>query len=256
VHVVEGEVAAASDRASVERFWALMREATTQRIAGQRAAALATYQRALVLNPRHGDALYYAGSMQLALGAYADAAATWRRQIEADPSSARAQSQMGALFLCLDAGAPLRPDSAEVYFRRAHEINKEETGPLLHLGESALVRGDLAKARQSFEAVLSTHAASARAHFYAGYLALKRGDEAAAAREFARAQALPAAVAVAGATNEGDTKNGAPMRAQGQPCDALRALSEERATGDMPRAMRERYRRLDSLLTAARSRAR
>jgi tetratricopeptide (TPR) repeat protein len=249
-------VGAVGDRASVEQFWALMREAMSQRTQGDQALALATYQRALALNPRHGDALYYAGSMQLALGDYAGAASTWRRLLAAEPNSSRALSQMGALFLCLDAGAPLRPDSAEAYFRRAHDVNKEETGPLLHLGESALVRGDPARARQLFETVLSTHAASAPAHFYAGYLALKRGDEATGAREFARAQALPVAAAVAGATNEGDTKSGAPMRSRSQHCDALRALTEERAHGDLPVAMRERYRRLDSLLTAARARPR
>ena len=110
------------------------------------------------------------------------------------------------------------------------------------------------RARQLFETVLSTHAASAPAHFYVGYLALKSGDELSAAREFARAQALPVAAAVAGASNEGDTKGDAPMRARGQHCDALRALTEERAQGDTQRSMRERYRRLDSLLTAARAR--
>lgn len=168
---------------------------------------------------------------------------------------------MGALFLCFDAGAPLRTDSADAYFGRAHDINKEETGPLLHLGESALVRGDLVKASQLFETVLSTHASSAPAHFYAGYLALKRGDEAAAAREFARAQALPVAAAVAGATNEGDTKgDAAPVRVPAQHCDALRVLTEERVNiGGQPDArvaMRERYRRLDSLLARARARVR
>jgi tetratricopeptide (TPR) repeat protein len=231
-----------------------MREATTQRIAGQSAAALAIYKRALALNPNHADALYYAGNMQLALGSYADAASTWRRLLALDPGSARAQSQMGALFLCLDPGAPLRLDSADVYFHRAHDINKEETGPLLHLGESALVRGDLTRARQLFETVLTTHAASAPAHFYVGYVAMKAGDEQAALREFTRAQQLPVAAAVAGATNEGDTKAGLPMRAQWEHCDELRALSEVRADGEPQRAMRERYQRLDSLLAAGRAR--
>jgi len=256
LRVVEGEAGVATDRASVEKFWALMREATTQRTGGQPAAALATYERALALDPRHADALYYAGSMQLALGAYADAAAIWRRLIAVDPNSGRAPSQMGALFLCLDPGAPLWPDSAEAYFRRAHELNREETGPVLHLGESALVRGNLAKARQYFETVLATHASSVPAHFYLGYLAQKRGDDAGAAREFAQAQALPTAAAVAGATNEGDTKGGVSMRERLPHCDALRQLAEERASGDARATMRDRYRRLDSLLTAARARAR
>ncbi|HET9708249.1 MAG TPA: FG-GAP-like repeat-containing protein, partial [Gemmatimonadales bacterium] len=97
LRVVEGETGAVTDRASVEQFWALMREGTAQRVARQSAAALATYQRALALNPNHADALYYAGNMQLALGDYADAAATWRRLLALDPASARGQSQMGAL---------------------------------------------------------------------------------------------------------------------------------------------------------------
>ena len=255
LRVVEGAAGIADDRASVERFWALMREATSQRVAGADAAALATYQKALALNPRHGDALYYAGGLQMALGAYGDAAASWRTLIAVDPSSARALSQMGALYLCLDAGAPLRPDSAEAYLRRAHEINKENLGPLLHLGETALVRGDLAAAQKQFETVLATDAASAPARFYLGYIAQKRGDDATAAREFARAQALPVAAAVAGASNEGDTKGGDAIRAKGRRCDALRELTEERASGDLARAMRERYGRLDSLLAVARARA-
>lgn len=256
LQVVEGETAVASDRASMDQFWALMREAMSERVAGQSATALVTYKKALAMNPRHGDALYYAGNMQLALGQYADAAASWRKLIAVDPSSARALSQLGALYLCLDAGAPLRPDSAEAYFRRARDMNRETVGPLLHLGETALVRGDLAAAQKQFEMVLATHAASAPAHFYLGYIAQKRGDAATAAREFARAQSLPVAAAVAGATNEGDTKSGEAMRAKGQRCDALHELTVERETGDLAQAMRERYGRLDSLLSAARARLR
>ena len=256
VKMVQGAPVARSDRAGVEAFWALMREATEQRVAQQPAAALTTYERALVLNPTHADALYYAGSMQLELGAWTAAAAAWHRMIAADPRSARAASQMGSLFLCLDPGAPFSPDSAERYFRRAHEINKENTGPLLSLGEAALLRGNQAEARKQFETVIATHATSAPAHFYLGYLAFKAGDASAASRAFARSQELPAAAVVAGATNEGDTKTGEPIRAHRPRCDALRALTAERATADLPRAMRERYQRLDSLVTVALRRTR
>ena len=254
--IVEGAPAVASDRAGVEAFWALMREATAQRVAQQHSAALATYERALALNPTHADALYYSGSMRLELGAWPEAAAAWRSMLAADPRSARASSQLGSLFLCLDPGAPFLPDSAERYFRRAREINRENTGPLLSLGEAALLRGNRAEAQRQFETVLATHAASSPAHFYLGYLAMKSGDATVAEREFARSQELPAAAVVAGATNEGDTKSGAPIRATRQRCDALRALTEERATGDLTRAMRERYQRLDSLVLTARNRTR
>ncbi len=252
VRIVQGEAGTVSDRVGVDKFWTLMREATNLRIGGDYVRALETYQRALALNPRHGDALYYAGNMQLELGKYADAAGSWRRQIALDPSSARALSQLGALFLCTEPGAPLVLDSADHYFTRAHEINKEETGPLLRLGESALVRGDLDRARQFVRTVLATHAASAPAHFYDGYFALKQGDAATAEKEYAKSRALPVAAAVAGATNEGDTKSGGVLRTVVLRCAALRRLSEERTGG----TMHDAYRRLDSLLTVARARAR
>lgn len=252
VRVVEGDVSAVSDRAGMDNFWAIMREATNWRVSGDYARALAAYERALARNPRHGDALYYAGGMQLELGKYADAAASWRLQLRNDPSSARAMSQLGGLFLCTGADGPLILDSADAYFTRAHEINKEETGPLLRLGESALVRGDLARARQYVRTVLATHATSAPAHFYNGYLALKQGDATSAEQEFEQSRALPIAAVVAGATNEGDTKTGAALRQTSQRCAALRRLSEERSKG----TMRDAYRRLDSLLTTARARVR
>jgi hypothetical protein len=46
------------------------------------------------------------------------------------------------------------------------------------------------------------------------------------------------------------------MRARAQHCDALRAITEDRAPGDARQAMRERYRRLDGILAAARARLR
>ncbi len=256
IRIAEGDAGAATDRESVAQFWTLMREAAAQRIAGDAKAALATYQRALALNPAHGDALYYAGSMHLELGSWTAAGATWRRLLAVDRASVRALSQMGALHLCLDAGAPLSLDSADAYYQRAHEVNKENTGPLVHLGESALIRGNTTRARQLFESVLATNAASAAAHFYTGYLALKAGDADGAARSHARARALPAAAVVAGATNEGDTKTGAPMRANRLRCDALRALAEGGADDGTPRSMRDEYRLLDGLIASARSRAR
>ncbi|MDA1080901.1 MAG: FG-GAP-like repeat-containing protein [Gemmatimonadetes bacterium] len=134
LRIVEGEAIAASGRESVEQFWTLMRDATSKRTGGNPAAALAGYERALALDPRHADALYYAGSMHFELGAWSSAAA------------------------------------------------------------------------------------------------------------------------VAGVSNEGDTKTGAPVGVRRQKCDVLQALVDERAGADTRVAMRERYRRLDGVLAAARAR--
>ncbi|MEA3246283.1 MAG: FG-GAP-like repeat-containing protein, partial [Gemmatimonadota bacterium] len=245
---------APTDRAAVQQFWALMRQATDLRVAGSYAEALPIYMKSLALNPTHGDALYYAGTLQLELGDFTAAEASWRRMLATDPHSARALSQMGALFLCLDRGAPLRPDSADKYLRAARDVNRENTGPLLHLGESALIRRDRVRALEMFRAVLATHQSSPQAHFYAGYIAFKAGDEAGALREFQLARAAPPAAAVAGATNEGDTRTGAALRATRLRCGELEALAAGLASGDAQSTMRERYGRLDALLAAARPR--
>ncbi len=247
-----------TDRASVQKFWTLYREATSQRIARQTRLASDTYARALELNPDHEDVLYYAGSMREELGDFQGAARAWRHLVAVNPGSARTHSQLGALYLCLDADAPLQPDSAEVHLRRAHELNKEENGPLVHLGVLALVRGDLAAARQHFATVLATHAASAPAHFYSGYVAWKEHNEALAREEFRRAVSAPTpVVAVPGVAVEGDTKRGgsvvAPPKAH---CDQLRALAERPPEADRERDLGRRYRELDGLLSAARRRTR
>ncbi len=242
----------ASDRASVEEFWKLMREASSLRVDGKYAEALGKYAAALALNPSHADALYYTGTLQLDLGGFAEAEAAWRRLLAADPRSPRGLSQMGALFLCLDPGAPLRPDSADKYLNAAHDVNRENTGPMVHLGESALLRGNRARAGELFRSVLATHRSSPQAHFYLGYLALKAGDDAGALREFEAARAAPPAAAVAGATNEGDTKTGSALRAAKRRCGQFESLTANLAKGDARALMRERYGRLDSLLAAAR----
>jgi Tfp pilus assembly protein PilF len=213
--------------------------------------------------------------MRFALGDYAGAETAWRRLVTNNPSSARTHSQLGSLYLCLEANAPFKIDSAEAHLRRAAELNREETGPLLHLGEAALIRRDLAAADRYFSQVLATYANSTEARFYTGYIALKRGNAERAQAEFNRATAStnspPArgeaaggvasasdakhGTAPAGVAAEGDTKRGAaPLTLKSGRCDQLHALATAPAAAGG--RMLERYRRLDSLLSTARSRLR
>jgi tetratricopeptide (TPR) repeat protein len=251
--IIEGE-APAVDRTRVQDFWTVYREATSLRIAHNPQRAAERYERALELNPNHEDALYYLGSMRLALRDFAGAARAWRSLLSVNPSSARTQSQLGALHMCLDAGAPFQLDSAERHLRRAHEINREENGPLVRMGEVALMRGDVQAARRLFETVLATDAANGPAHFYTGYIALRSNKAVVALEEFRRAAPAvgAAAPAVAG---EGDTKHGPSAPVAGEDaCGALRALSRGiQPTGD-EREMAKRYGALDGLLRRARDR--
>jgi Tfp pilus assembly protein PilF len=247
-----GSEAAATPEERTRRFWALYRTATDQRTAGETEAAAATYAEALALNPDHEDVLYYLGSMRLALGDHRGAAQAWRHLIAVNPSSARGHSQLGSLFLCLDPGAPFQVDSAAAHFRIARDLNKEETGPLLHLGEAALFRRDLAAARRNFAEVLATHGTSAAARFYTGYLAWKEGDSAGAARQYQQAVAASRTpLPKAGASAEGDTRTGAALRQTRPRCEELEELTKGLDT-EGAGGMEGRYRRLDRLIATKR----
>jgi tetratricopeptide (TPR) repeat protein len=252
--VTEGRTAT-TDRAQIQNFWKLYREATAQRVAGGTQLAAHSYARAVEINPDHEDALYYYGSTQLALGDFDGAARAWRHLLSVNASSARTHSRFGTLFLCLDPGAPFQLDSAEQHLRRAHELNKEENGPVLRLGEVALLRGDLASARRHLATVLATHAESVPAHFYAGYIEWKQGSIARARAEFQLAiSAAAESEATGGVIGEGDTKLGtAPLRTGGERCNQLRAIAEHATAADPEQDMPNRYRELDRLLAAART---
>lgn len=248
---------AADDRARVQRFWRLYREATAQRAAGRTQLAAESYARALELNPDHEDVLYYYGSMRMSLGDFDGAVRAWRHLLAVNASSARTHSRLGTLYLCPDSGAPFQLDSAEEHLRRAHEINKEENGPVLRLGEVALVRGDFTAARRHFATVLATHATSTAAHFYSGYLAWRDNNPAIALEEFRKAMSASVGPSRAAVVGEGDTKRGSTPRPVSEPrCNQLRALAERPRGADLRRDMARRYRELDSLLSATRRRTR
>ncbi|HEV2671768.1 MAG TPA: FG-GAP-like repeat-containing protein [Gemmatimonadales bacterium] len=218
IHIVEGGGAtrvettpdSTGGRQAVLEFWTLYRAATTARVDGRNAAARDAYRNALALNPRHEDVLYYLGNMELELGNFRDAETAWRRLVEINPASARTHSRLGDLYACPDTGAPWNLGRARTEFAQAAELNREETGPLLRLGEVALLRGDLAAARSQFDAVIVTHPKSVEAHFLKGYVAWKRGQHALAASELQQAEAIASAPQpVPQAPSEGDTKRGA-----------------------------------------------
>ena len=254
-----GGAAPADRRERITEFWDHYREATALRVRGSAPLAMAAYRRALALNNRHEDALYYLGSMEFALGRFAEAEQTWRRLVQVNPASARAHSQLGGLYLCLDQGAPFDPERAVAELRRAHQINKEETGPILRLGEAALFQGDFRTAGHQFDAVLGANTGSGPAHFYRGYAAWKNGEADFAAKAFARSVAAsvpPKPVLPEGATSEGDTRGQAtPRSSEPERCAALRRLLSglgEVKPSELRREMAARYRALDGLIARSR----
>lgn len=247
----QADTLSASERARTHRFWEVYRQATAHRLAGRYAEAAGAYREALALDGTHEDALYYLGSAHVALGKYREAEAAWRRLIEINPTSARAYAQLGDLFFCYE-DTLLDLDAAQAAFERALAVNKEETGPLLHLGEIALLRGDHATAQHYLDAVVVSNYRSVEAHFLRGYLAWSNGDLARALDRFGEAvrHAEPEAP-VQGVLGEGDTKSGHAMTRRVSAC---RVFEEHLAGLDgtpVTEAEAEaRYRRLGGALAA------
>ncbi len=197
--------------AAIAKFWSLYRDATAARIEGRFRDAQASYRNALALNPRHEDVRYYLGNVELELGNFRAAEVEWRQLVGINPASARGHSRLGDLYACPDTGAPWDLARAQAEYSRAAALNREETGPLVRLGEVALLRGDLKTASQQFDAVTVTHPRSVEAHYLRGYVAWKDGDKAAAAALYQQAKALASAPQpVSQAPSEGDTKHGTP----------------------------------------------
>ena len=145
------------EKEKIQRFCEIYRQATEHRIAGRKKEAAVDYQSALMLSDQHEDALYYLGNIYLDLGDIEGAEKVWKRLVQINPNSARAHFQLGDLYLIIEHNALFNIRSAEVEFQRALEINKEETAPLLRLGQIALIRSNLSDARSLFEAVTASN---------------------------------------------------------------------------------------------------
>jgi tetratricopeptide (TPR) repeat protein len=193
-------------RQRVLDFWQRQNAATDARSRRDFAEAARLYQEALVLEPRHEDALYYLGQCRRELGQTDAARVAFERLVEVNPASARGHLALGALFASPDPSEPMDLAQAERQLRRAHELNGEETGPVVRLGEIALVTGRLEEARHWFESALRTNPKSVEAAFLAGYLGWEEGRETAPLVERVR-QATKLEAPPKGVLSEGDRRD-------------------------------------------------
>jgi tetratricopeptide (TPR) repeat protein len=193
--------------ATVLQFWRTFNQATALRMKGEYTAAAQAYEEALSLDPRHEDSLYYLGQCLQELGRSEDARHAFTRLVEANPSSARGHLALGALHASTQETLPLDLDAAEAHLRRAHEINGEETGPMLRLGEVLIVKGKTAEALRWIGAAAATNPRSVEAAFLNGYLLWASGDQTGAREFYERAiKASKSEAPVKGVLNEGDRK--------------------------------------------------
>ena len=194
-------------REAVRAFWAKLHAANETRLRPDCAAAARLYEEALALDPRHEDALYYLGQCRRDLGQPVYARTTFERLVDVNPASARGHLALGALLASPDPAEPIDLAAAEAHLRRAHEINGEETGPVVRLGEVLLLAGRATEAREWFEAALRTNPKSVEAAFLAGFVAWDdgSGDVARLARRVREAAKVDAPIK--GVLSEGDRKD-------------------------------------------------
>ena len=228
VRVRQGEAvdptASLSERERIRQFWTALREATSLRINGSLVGAEQAYRRALALDPEHEDALYYLGNVLLAQGDADGAAEAWTTLATVAPSSARAHQRLADLALCLERPALIDLEVAEERLLRAQQINMEETGALVGLGEVALLRGDHALARTRLEAATASNPRAALAWLLQAWLAEQRGEQERSNALFERAMRAAAAPKVtAQPAGEGDTRGGTAMLAEPGACRGLDA---------------------------------
>lgn len=194
-------------RRDVRAFWARQNAATEARLRRDWAAASRLYEQALALDSRHEDALYYLGQCRREQGRPADARAAFLRLVAVNPQSARGHLALGSLLASPDAAEPIDLPAAEKHLRLAHEINGEETGPVVRLGEVLLVMGREDEAVQWFESALRTNPRCVEAAFLGGYVEWERGsDDTARLVERVR-EAAKVEAPIKGVLSEGDRKD-------------------------------------------------
>ncbi|MFQ6615343.1 MAG: FG-GAP-like repeat-containing protein [Fidelibacterota bacterium] len=260
VRILEGNVTYegrfSSERERVRRFWEIYRSATGYRVSGQPRKAATAYERALMLNDRHEDGLYYMGNMYMELGEYGRAQKAWERLLQVNPSSIRALIQLGNLHLQFDREELFDIEAAKHRFLMALKINKEETTSLIRLGEIALIGGALAKAQGYFDPVIASDYESAEACLLNGYIEWKMGNSAKALSLLEKAVAHSQVLEPAPGNDvprEGDTRTGKPLlfpeRAEGpSPFRAHMSDLGELEISDVSRVYEGRYKQLEDFL--------
>lgn len=253
--VAKNQTAITSDqKENIRQFWKVFRRATDHRIAGRINEALQDYTNSSKLNDNHEDSWYYLGAVHRSLGHLKEAENAWKRLTLINPNSARAFLQMGNLYLDFPESELFNLQLAESSFKIALEINQEETGSILRLGQVALLGGDLKSAQKYFSDVIASNFKSVDGYILNGYIAWKIKSHSLALNHFKNAiNYSKITKPTSGVLGEGDTKTGKVLGRSSLKNDQslfdifMKDLSNIKGQNQV-QAMAEKYKQLDSFL--------
>jgi tetratricopeptide (TPR) repeat protein len=202
-----GDTLTTGEKARIRGFWESYREGLSLKLEGRWEEAIAAFRRALELDPDHENSLFNIANCYLELDRTDEALDALEHMVRVNPQSQRGYYQIGLVHACPLEGYPFDLEAAEQALRRAFEINKEESGALLRLGEVVLVRGKPEEALEYLSLANRSNFRAVEGYYLRGYIRWKEGrdDEArellAEAIEQSRAKKVVPAV-----PGEGDTK--------------------------------------------------
>ncbi len=127
-----------------------------------------------MLNPEHEDSRYYLANCLAALGEFNEALNELDTLRRISPHSHRAHKQWGVLR-AVTARTEADLEAAEQALERSLEINQEETGSLLVLGEIALLQGEGPVADERFKLACQTNPKAVGGFYLRAYIAWTEG---------------------------------------------------------------------------------
>ena len=147
--------------------------------------AIASYGRALAVQPDYPEALNNLGNALVRAGRPAEAVSRYEEAVRRRPAFAEAHNNLGNVLAQLDRGA-----EAEPHFRRALALRPDYAEAHYNWGNALAAGGRMAEALARYEAAVKLNPGYAEAHVNAGNALLALGRPAEALPAYERAAAL------------------------------------------------------------------
>jgi len=199
----------AGKRGAVRKFWEVFDRAREHYVVHQFDEAARAYREALELQPRHTASLYNLANSELHLHNHAAALACLETLEAIDPHETKPKLLAAVILADPRPEGPFDLPGAQAMLEHAVELNREESGPFLLQGRTALLSGDVDRADERLQLASRANPLCAEALNLRGSMALRRGESKHAAKLFSLAMdGARGAPPPAGLPGEGDNARG------------------------------------------------